>query len=44
MPVLRPYLPRQTIVETGTAPVFKTVDTKTGPVAEAIKVHYDLNS
>lgn len=34
----------QTIADTGTAPVFKVVDTKEGPAAEAIKIHWDLDN
>lgn len=34
----------QTITETGTAPVFTTVDTKSGPAAESIKIHWDLDN
>lgn len=34
----------KTITETGTAPVFKTVDTKSGPVAESLKIHWELEN
>lgn len=34
----------QTIKDTGAAPVFKTVDTKSGPAAEAITIHWELDN
>lgn len=30
----------QTIIDTATAPVFKTVDVSTGPVAESLAIHW----
>lgn len=32
----------QTIIDTATAPVFATVDVKSGPAAESLKIHWDL--
>ncbi|NKX55990.1 hypothetical protein [Arthrobacter mobilis] len=32
----------QTAREKGEAPVVKTVDVKSGPVAEALRIHWDI--
>lgn len=32
----------QTIIDTATAPVFKTVNIKSGPVAESLKIHWAI--